>query len=51
MLEHRRMSSSEQSAYYNVNKGLLEDQQTLQKSEKGHVKLQDNVKTILGVKD
>ena len=44
-----RKMSTEQHAYYNVNKG--EDQQTLQKGESGNVKLQDNVKTILGVKD
>ena len=47
----KRKVSAEQSAYYNVNKGLYEDSLTLQKSETGHVKLQDNVKTILGVKD
>ena len=40
--------SNEQSAYYNVNK---EEGLTLQKGKKGNVKLQDNVKTILGVKD
>jgi len=45
----RKMSASDQHAYYNVHKG--DDQMTLQKSEKGHVKLQENVKTILGVKD
>lgn len=48
-LFERKMSHTNQNAYYNVNKG--EDGLTLQKSEKGHVKLQDNVKTILGVKD
>lgn len=44
-----RKMSSEQHAYYNVYKG--EDQLTLPKGESGNVKLQDNVKTILGVKD
>ena len=30
---------------------MTDDQQTLPKTETGHVRLQDNVKTILGVKD
>ena len=45
-----RKLSNEQSAYYNVNKSE-EGQTTLQKDRIGNVKLQDNVKTILGVKD
>mmetsp|Transcript_46995 Transcript_46995/g.62213 ORF Transcript_46995/g.62213 Transcript_46995/m.62213 type:complete len:218 (-) Transcript_46995:2221-2874(-) len=44
-----RKMSSEQHAYYNVHKG--EDKSTLPTGESGNVKLQDNVKTILGVKD
>ena len=50
MFEMRKLST-EQSAYYNVNKGQEEGQTTLQKDKIGNVKLQDNVKTILGVKD
>ena len=48
MFELRKLSSTEQHAYYNVNK---DEGVTLQKGETGNVKLQDNVKTILGVKD
>ena len=45
-----RKNSSQQSAYYNTC-GQIDDTATLQKGKDGNIKLQDNVKTILGVKD
>ena len=49
MFEQRK-SSSQMSAYYNT-RGQMEDSATLPRGKGGNIKLQDNVKTILGVKD
>lgn len=49
MFEQRK-TNSQMSAYYNT-RGQVDDNQTLPRGKSGHIKLQDNVKTILGVKD
>ena len=48
MFEQRKNSTTH-SAYYNTRG--MEDSATLPKGKGGNIKLQDNVKTILGVKD
>ena len=49
MMQEKR-NNQRVSAYYNTS-GVREDDQTLPRSKSGSIKLQDNVKTILGVKD